>query len=170
MKKTPTDREAHDLAYEIGALFINFSAFEHSLNLAVAVTYGLTDIQANALIRGLFPRQKIELLLAYAKKHWKDPAITLLKTLTTDAFALTDYRNEIAHGFIGHDSSGIFHTITFRGANRFDGNAKPLTAADVGEHVMMAIDLSVKFQNLADAVTEESAKHPPSQPEKHPAK
>lgn len=167
--KNPTDEEAAELAYQIGALFMNYSAFEHTLNLAVAATFRLSRTQSNALVRGMYPRQKIDLLLAFANKHWMPPAKDQLKKLAADALALTDYRNEIAHGFIGHDESGQFHTITFRGAHRFDGIAKPLTVAEVSERVGAAMQLGMNFQTLADALERGTAQRKPSPPPKHPS-
>jgi hypothetical protein len=163
--KTPTPEEADALAYEIGALFMNFSGFEHTLNQAVAATLGLNQTQSNALVRGMFPRAKIELLSTYAKKHWTKEAQEKLKLLTVDALALTDYRNDIAHGFIGHGTDGKFATITFRGAHRFQGNAQSLPSAEVGERVALAMHLSLNFQKLADVLTAKSEQQKAAQPQ-----
>ena len=137
--KIPSADESTKLAHDLGALFLNFGVLDHTLSRAVAAALGLTELQENTLVRGMYPRQKLELLSAHAKKHWNDKSQKELAKVSKDVFALIDYRNDFAHGVILHDKHGKWNVISFRGADRFHGKAEP-------------IDLKLLATRLSDAI------------------
>jgi hypothetical protein len=159
-----------ELAYEIGALFVNFGGFEHVLNLALAAALQLTVLQERSLVRGMMARQKIELLNSFAKRHWAQEAKEKLKVLVKDALELADFRNGIAHGMVTNDGEDHMTLITFRGEHRFDGNIHPLHAEEVAKYSQMAVRLAYEFQGLVDALDRATEQLRAGKPPQHPPK
>jgi hypothetical protein len=168
--KEPHPEVKEALARQIGALFLNFSGFEHTLNIALAAALGLSDFQERTLLRGMMTRPKLDLLESFAKKHWTDNAYADTKTVAKQARALTDFRNSIAHGMIVHDKEGEFQLITFRGENRFHGKIEPISPAIVGPHIDAAMRIAEIFQKLSDKLREEMRQRRDAQPKQHPPK
>jgi hypothetical protein len=163
MVKEPDPAGAESLAYEIGALFLNFGLFEDMLNGALGAALGLTDEQQRSLLRGMMARPKIELLESYAKAHFSKETTDKLAPVAADARRLADFRDQIAHGTIVTDADGTFHLATLRGEERFAGKAEPIVPQKVGEHVMLALQLGQSLETLARAVRAgaTAAKPPP---------
>lgn len=149
------EEEFTELAYNIGALFLNFGGFEHTLNLALAAALELTPLQERTLLRGMMARAKVELLNSFSKRHFSEAAHENVKKLTGPSLELIDYRNDIAHGFSALGDDGKMHLITFRGKDRFYGKAEPISVTQLERYIQGAEDLGVQFQRLADALIAE---------------
>jgi hypothetical protein len=147
--KTPSEAESKELAYNLGALFLNFGTLEHSLSRAVAAAMGLTEMQERTFVRGMFARGKVELLNAYAKKHWNDHYQKVIGKLAKQSLILIDYRNDFAHGTIMHDAEGKWSVITFRGNDRFSGKAEPVSLPLLAQRLTEAMNYAEAFERLA---------------------
>jgi hypothetical protein len=152
MIKIPDDESTNEIAYGVGSVIFNFGIFEHILNLTVAAAFDLNEVQERGIIRGMQPRAKLELLDAFAKKYWPTAMHNQLTALTKDAKDLNDFRNNIAHGLVVYDAEGQWHVLTFKGASRFEGAARPLKIEELGKYVSLAKELGQRFQHLANTI------------------
>ena len=159
----PSESELSHTARAIGALFLNFSALEHTISLAVAAMLELTPKQEKPLVRGMMSRAKLDMLDAFAKAHWSKEDRQTLKDITDAARAVTDYRNDFAHGIISHDENGKWGVVCYRGQHRFVGIVKPFTPAELLLQSGEAERLALQFQALADAIDQREPTSPPLQ-------
>lgn len=141
------------LADGIGTLFINFALFNAHLNSALTAQLKLSLEQARALILPLQPRPKLEMIQAYAKHHWEKSAADEVKHICQMGLALTDYRNDIAHGdLILRDPEGEVEIATYKGASRFSPKLRPLAPDEVAHNAMHTLHLAREFRSLAIAI------------------
>ncbi|SDB31546.1 hypothetical protein [Bauldia litoralis] len=170
MPKEPDPKIKIAMAHQVGALFLNFSGFDLALNTAVAAALALSGFQAQVVLSGMQARSKLELLDAFAKKHWTKEAYADTLKLTNEAGRLVAFRNDLAHGVIGTNKDGNFEVVTFRGKHRFDGKATPLSPEIIAPYIDLAESLARVLWRLADKVTEELRQEREQQPREHPAK
>lgn len=168
--KIPSAEESTKLAHDLGALFLNFGVLDHTLSRAVAAALSLTEFQENTLIRGMYPRAKLELLCAHAKKHWNDKSQKALAKVAKDVFDLIDYRNDFAHGVILHDKQGKWNVISFRGADRFYGKAEPIDLKVLAKRLADAHDYAEVFEQWSLDMAAGKHLRPAVPPKPHPAK
>lgn len=161
--KEPPEEETREIASNIGALFLNFGLLEHFISLAVAATFGLSELQERTFVRGLFARSKIQLLLSYSKQQWNQRYQEIMKGLADKVLKIIDYRNDIAHGVILHNKDGQRALLTFRAGHRFEGRATPLDRAYLAAVVSDMILYSRAFEFLARDIAEGKAAKTPQQ-------
>ena len=137
------------LANAIGSLFINFALFNSHLNGALSTLLNLSLEQARALIIPLMPRPKLEMLQGYTKVHWEKAKADEVKYICKLGMALTDYRNNIAHGdMILSDPTGPVHLALYKGNTRFNPKLVPIPADEVEHNAMHAMYLAREFRKL----------------------
>lgn len=141
-----------EVAYNVGALFMNFGGFEHSLSLAIASALRLTPRQERTLVRGMMARAKVELLEGHAKAFWDKAAHAKLLALGKRARALIEYRNDLAHGFTAPDDKGFMHLVTFRGKHRIEGKASPILLEELERNVAEAETLAHALDSMVRAL------------------
>lgn len=141
-----------EVAYNVGALFMNFGGFEHSLTLAIASAMNLSPRQERSLVRGMMVRAKVELLEGHAKAFWDKAAYAKLLVLGKRARALIEYRNDLAHGFTAPDDDGVMNLVTFRGKHRLDGKASPILREELERNVAEAETLAQALNSMVRAL------------------
>ncbi len=156
------------LADAIGSLIMNFGVFDNYLNVVISAQLDLNKTQWRALVVPLHPRQKIEMITWYAKKHWPANDVEELKELCKRARQLIDYRNDIAHGHmvVSDDEQGI-DLVTFGGSHRFDPHRVPFETQDVAQAAMNALHLAQEMRRLAGKALKLRGDQPPSKDNKH---
>jgi hypothetical protein len=170
MAKQPSQEEHDVLAHNLGALFVNFGILEQALSVTVGALFGLNVLQENTFVRGMFARSKVQLLQSFGKKHWSKDVQEKLAPLFSDALALIDYRNDFAHGTILHDEDGKWGIISFRGANRFAGNAELIDLNKLGEKSDSLQAVSRAFYSLAESAAAQQRAAPQQSDGQHQPK
>ncbi len=160
MEEHPTEQEISHTARAIGGLFLNFSALEHTMSLAVAAILKLSPEQEKPLVRGMMARAKIDMLASYASAHWNKADCETLEAILKPTRKLAEYRNDFAHGLIVHDGKGNWAVISHRGKHRFVGLEKPFTVTELLLRGGEAERLSIEFQALAEAIFEQESTGP----------
>jgi hypothetical protein len=150
------------LADAIGSLFMNFAVFDNYLNVVISVQLDLSKTQWRALVVPLNPRQKVEMITWFAKKHWPSKEVEELKELCKRSRELIEYRNDIAHGHIvvSDDEQGL-DLVTFGGAHRFDPHRVPFDTETVAHAAMNALHLAKEMRVLAAKATKLRDDPPP---------
>ncbi len=119
---------------EIARVIIASAYLDDELCGLITATLDLNDIQANALVRPMQARAKLDLMERLVNTFVKDKkdAAVVTKFIRECKSAFLD-RNEVAHGLFGHNSDGEVTVRSYSGKAKLTGQPKRWTIQQVGE-------------------------------------